>query len=51
VSPHRRVPFRAEVCAGLVDMSGVSPICCGLAAVVDEPAAAGSGFKVIAAFD
>jgi len=32
-------------------MSGVSPICGGLAPLVDEPIAAGSGFKVIAAFD
>jgi hypothetical protein len=32
-------------------MSGVSPICCGLAPIVDEPTAVGSGLKVIAALD
>jgi hypothetical protein len=35
----------------LVDIAAVSPICCGLAAVVGEPTAVESGLKVIAAFD
>jgi hypothetical protein len=51
VSPHLRWPFRAEAGGGCVDMSGVSPIRCGLVPFVDEPAAVGSGLKVIAAFD
>ena len=40
-------PFKADAGVGFDGMSGVSPICCGLAPVVDEPTAVGSGVTAI----